>query len=102
MVILSDIKSKLKEELVLAKSIWIATAMISNSGWSFVQENLSPDVTQFFLIGIDLATEPKVFEAILDKPIINARIFETKYTFHPKVYLIQRKDNLYVAFVGSS
>jgi HKD family nuclease len=102
MGIISNIKSRLKEELNLAKSVWIATAMISNKGWSFLKKNIDPASTQFYLIGIDLATDPSVFEDILKHPDINARIYQTQYTFHPKVYLIQKADTSYTAFIGSS
>lgn len=102
MIIESNIKSKIQLELINAKSIWIATAMISYNGWNFIQNNLPQDVEQNLLIGIDLATEPKVFENLLDNLHINARIYETDYTFHPKVYIIQKKDNSFTAFIGSS
>ncbi|WP_282069925.1 phospholipase D-like domain-containing protein [Olleya namhaensis] len=102
MIIESNIKSNIKKELINSKSVWIASAMISYSGWSFLQKNIKKNTTQFYLIGIDLSTDPKVFESILKNLEINARVYETKYTFHPKVYLIQKEDNSFTAFVGSS
>lgn len=56
MIIHTDIKQKLKAELLESKSVWIATAMISYNGWKFIQKNLSKEVEQHFLIGIDLKT----------------------------------------------
>jgi hypothetical protein len=35
MVIENNIKSKIKSELIDAKSFWIATAIIPNNGWYF-------------------------------------------------------------------
>ncbi|GJN57566.1 NgoFVII family restriction endonuclease [Elizabethkingia anophelis] len=102
MIIHTEIKQKLQVELLEAKSIWIATAMISYNGWKFIKENLSKDTEQHFLIGIDLATEPKVFEELLNKLHINSRVYQTNYTFHPKVYLLQKRDNSFTAFIGSS
>jgi phosphatidylserine/phosphatidylglycerophosphate/cardiolipin synthase-like enzyme len=102
MIIHSNIKDTLKKELTLSKSIWIASAMITNSGWDFIQKCLPQNAIQFYLIGIDLATEPEVFESILAKSEINARIYETQYTFHPKVYLIKKNDDTFTAFIGSS
>lgn len=102
MIIHTDIKQKLKAELLESKSVWIATAMISYNGWQFIQENLSKDTEQHFLIGIDLATEPKVFEELLNNLHINARVYQANYTFHPKVYLLQKNDNSFTAFIGSS
>ncbi|MBX2949276.1 MAG: NgoFVII family restriction endonuclease [Crocinitomicaceae bacterium] len=102
MIIHTEIKQKLQVELLEAKSIWIATAMISYNGWKFIKENLSKDTEQHFLIGIDLATEPKVFEELLNNLHISARVYQTNYTFHPKVYLLQKRDNSFTAFIGSS
>lgn len=102
MIIHNNIKSKLQTELQDASSVWIASAMISYSGWNFIQNSIPQNTIQFYLIGADLATEPKVFESILSKSEINARIYETDFTFHPKVYLIKKKDNVYTAFIGSS
>lgn len=102
MIIPINVKSNLRTELSSARSIWIASAMISKSGWSFLQKSIPKSATQTYLIGIDLATEPKVFESILAQIDINARVYETKYTFHPKVYLIQKEDDTFTAFIGSS
>src|SRR5690606_4035918 len=102
MIVHHNIKSKFESELQNASSIWIASAMISYSGWDFIQKAIPPAATQFYLIGIDLSTEPKVFESILDNSEINARIYETQFTFHPKVYLIKKHDGTFTAFIGSS
>ena len=102
MIIQSKIKQAIKNELICSKSFWIATAMISNNGWNFIQKNILKDTEQHFLIGIDLATDPKVFEALLDNLNINARVYQTHFTFHPKVYIFQKVDNSYVAYIGSS
>lgn len=102
MIIETNIKSKIKSELIDAKSFWIATAMISNNGWNFIQKYISKDTEQHFLIGIDLATDPIVFDALLNNLNINARVYQTNFTFHPKVYIFQKSDNTYVAYIGSS
>jgi hypothetical protein len=102
MIVGSDIKKVLTSELIHSKSIWIASAMISNRGWLFLQKSIPQTATQTYLIGIDLATDPKVFDSILTLVDINARVYETKYTFHPKVYLIQKEDDTFIVFIGSS
>lgn len=102
MIIHANIKSQLETELQNSSSVWIASAMISYSGWDFIQKAIPLTATQFYLIGIDLATEPKVFESILSKSEINARIYESQFTFHPKVYLIKKIDGTFTAFIGSS
>jgi HKD family nuclease len=102
MIVGNEIKQLLTSELNHSKSIWIASAMISHSGWLVLQNSIPQTTTQTYLIGIDLATDPKVFESILAHLDINARVYETKYTFHPKVYLIQKEDDTFTAFIGSS
>ena len=93
MIIHTEIKQKLQVELLEAKSIWNATAMISYNGWKFIQENLSNNSEQHFLIGIDLATEPKVFEELLNNLHINARCvkspdFEPQHKTHRSFLII--------------
>ncbi len=102
MIVHHNIKSKLESELQSASSLWIASAMISYRGWDFIQKSIPLNTVQYYLIGIDLATEPEVFESILTKSEINARIYETQFTFHPKVYLIKKNDDTFTAFIGSS
>jgi hypothetical protein len=102
MIIHSNIKNSLEAELKQAKTVWVASAMISYSGWMVLQKSIPQTATQTYLIGIDLATDPKVFESILAQLDINARVYETKYTFHPKVYLLQKEDDTFTAIIGSS
>ena len=49
MIIETNIKSKIKSELIDAKSFWIATAMISNNGWHFIQKNISKGTENIFI-----------------------------------------------------
>ncbi|MBP9152390.1 MAG: hypothetical protein KBF73_08920 [Flavobacteriales bacterium] len=102
MSIKPNIKSSLEAELKEAKSIWLASAMITTDGWNFIKSSIPKGTVEHYLIGIDLSTSPSVFESILANKTINARVYQTKYTFHPKVYLIEKKDGLLTAFVGSS
>lgn len=102
MIVHANIKSRLESELQNASSLWIASAMISYIGWNFIQKSIPSNTVQYYLIGIDLATEPEVFESIFSKSEINARIYETQFTFHPKVYLIKKNDDTFTAFIGSS
>lgn len=102
MILYNDIKTTIQAELTRAKSVWIASAMISNNGWSFIQKHLPASATQNYVIGIDLSTDPRVLESIFKNTKINARIYEMQFTFHPKVYLIQRLDSSFTCFIGSS
>lgn len=86
----------------LASNVWIASAMISRHGWNFLQECIPKTAVQSYLIGIDLATEPYVFEKVLANLNLNARVYESEYTFHPKVYIIKKPGDKLIAFIGSS
>jgi len=102
MIITTDLKKHLEHEITNASCVWIASAMISLNGWRFLQRNIPESAFQFFLIGIDLSTAPSVFEEILSKPEIGARVYEADYTYHPKVYIIKKGNGELAAFIGSS
>lgn len=102
MIISNNIKKALASELRNAKAIWFATAMISSYGWNFLQKNISKETTQHYLIGVDLSTSPYVFEELLKLPEVHSRVYETQFTYHPKVYIIEKEDNELTAFIGSS
>lgn len=102
MIIDTKIKDYLQMELTQAKEIWIASAIISDSGWSFIQKELPENAIQNYLIGIDLSTPPSVFKSILNNLEINARVFKNDFTFHPKVYIIKKTNEFLTAFIGSS
>lgn len=103
-MIIKKIKTVLTNDLKEAQSIWIASAMISYDGWLTIQNNLPEVTTQYYLIGVDLLTDPKVLDLIVKnrEKEINAKVYETQFTFHPKVYLIQKNNGSFTAFVGSS
>ena len=102
MIIEHNIKKHLQSELKSAKSVWIASAMISSSGWGFLKKNIPQTAKKYFLLGIDLATAPSVFEDLILQPTISSRILETAYTYHPKVYIVERNNGILTAFIGSS
>ena len=101
-MIVENLKERLCAELSKSASVWIASALISRSGWEILQANIPADTDQHFLIGTDLSTPPMVFEALLAAPDISARVFGNQYNYHPKVYIIQRSKGQFVAFVGSA
>ncbi|RZJ76276.1 MAG: hypothetical protein EOO45_02805, partial [Flavobacterium sp.] len=72
-------------ELKTAKKLWVASAMISSSGWHFIQAHLPTEfVEQHYLLGTDLATHPKVFEILLANLHINARVFARDIPIIPR------------------
>lgn len=102
MILHANIKEILTEELTGAKSVWIASALISRKGLKFIQDHIPKTAKQSYLIGIDLNTEPEVFEQLYANNDHNARVYRSSYTYHPKVYLIQHVDGTFRAIIGSS
>ena len=82
-----------------ADECWIAVALMSRSGYEFLQGLLPADCPRHYLVGTWLPTDAGVLKDLLDQGY-NARIF-THSGFHPKLYLL-RKRNKYTAFLGSS
>ncbi|MBK0370173.1 phospholipase D-like domain-containing protein [Flavobacterium agrisoli] len=103
-MIVTNLKSDFEELLVKANEIWFAVALVKESTLAFIQESITDNCKQNYLVGIDLPTNPKVLrnmQSQLKNDLFNAAIYKTEYNFHPKVYLFNVNNN-YTAFVGSS
>lgn len=98
-----NIEDELKTAFSNAKEIWVAVAMMNNGGFTLFKD-LSNEVTQNIVVGIDLPTPPQTLRKLLNKcsSHFSAKIYESEYTYHPKLYIIQNVDGMYCAFVGSS
>lgn len=103
-----EIKLKLLNDLKLAlkdcEEIWIAVAMISDSGFDIIQKNINPTAKQNYLVGIGLPTSPNVLKQLMlaeSNGLFQSKIYNKPDTlFHPKIYIIKTNEKL-VAFVGS-
>jgi len=101
-------KLKLSTEFNLilkdCEEIWIAVAMVSDSGYKYIQDHISKTAKQNFLVGIGLPTSPMVLRQLKEKD--GNGLYESKIhhksneLFHPKVYIIKSNGKL-TAFVGS-
>lgn len=98
------LSSELNQTLKNCDEIWVAVALISDSGFKFIQDNISQTAKQNYLVGIGLPTSPKVLSQLKDKEgngLFQSRIYhKVNMLFHPKVYLI-RTGNKLTAYVGS-
>ncbi len=47
MIVYANIKSQIETELQNASSVWITSAMISYSGWDFIQKTIPPKAIQY-------------------------------------------------------
>lgn len=94
----------LAPELNNASEVWIAVALMKDSAFDSIQNIISPNCKQHYLVGIDLPTTPSVLRTLMSKLVpdtLEGAIYKSDFNFHPKVYLIKTQDK-YVAFVGSS
>lgn len=96
-----DLAASLKD----ADELWLATALINDEGFKFLQSNLPAHTVQHILVGIDLPTTVSVLKTILSRLLpatFEGRICRPEAgVFHPKTYVIRRGE-LYIAFVGSA
>ncbi|RXM44176.1 phospholipase D family protein [Flavobacterium sp. YO64] len=100
-----NLESRLKPILQQAKSFYIATALISEAGYRFIEKNAPENCRRHYIIGIDLGINPKILEKLLTKSIqgaIHVKLCKTQHTFHPKVYLIEKNDGTFAVIIGSA
>jgi HKD family nuclease len=99
-----QLQPQLKKVLPEAKNVYIATALIKNYGYQFIEQWLPDTAKRYYLIGLNLPSDAAVFEQMLHVPATrgHTRIFADAQTFHPKVYLIERRSGQWIAFIGSA
>jgi len=104
-MVVSTLSENLYTNLKQAKEIWIATGMVSDKGFHFLNSLVQPSTIRNFLIGVDLPTSIEVLKEIFSNlvpSLYSAKIGRSDLgIFHPKLYLI-KKDAEYIAYVGSA
>lgn len=98
-LILAGCGPELRHYLEAAEECWIAVALLSRTGFDYLQQHLPTSCEQHYLIGTWLPSDASVLKDLLERGE-DARIF-TNSGFHPKLYLF-RQGKKYTAFVGSS
>ncbi|KAA2215745.1 phospholipase D family protein [Maribacter flavus] len=93
------LKSEFERIVRRADEILVASAMLTLDGLNYF-ERRKPECIFNILVGIDLPTQPKALQKLLDNGI-DAKIYNIKgQFFHPKVYLF-RIGEQWTGFVGS-
>ncbi len=96
--------AELATHLTNCDEMWLAVALISDKGYSFIQENINQEAKQHYLVGIGLPSSPAVLATLMQKEnseTCTSRVYHRPGDFfHPKVYLSRRGDRL-TAFVSS-
>ncbi len=105
---MTKVVTKLSDELIAklknADEIWIAVALLTENGLSFIQGHLLKSCKQNFLVGIDLPTDPKALRKLYSDQLMSnlaIKVYTEKECYHPKLYLIREK-NKYIAVIGSA
>ncbi|MBO0324054.1 phospholipase D family protein [Muricauda sp. CAU 1633] len=102
--VITKLSSIIKSEFKKADEIWVAVALLNNSGLNLVLESLKKGCIKNFLIGIDLPTDPKALKKLYKLQFtsnFNVRIYTNTQYFHPKLYLSKNKTEL-TAVIGSA
>ncbi|HTA84465.1 MAG TPA: phospholipase D-like domain-containing protein [Bacteroidia bacterium] len=96
--------SEFEKLLKDCEEIWFAVAMISDSGFKYIQNHINQTARQNYIVGVGLPTSPRVLKKlkdVQDKGFIKSRIYKkTGELFHPKAYILKTNKELTV-FIGS-
>ena len=90
-----------------ASELYVAVALLKDFGLNFIETTIPEDCKRKYLVGIHLPTSPNALRSLLQfqtqKPMcIEAKIYDGGEVYHPKVYIIKKQSNEWVAFIGSS
>jgi HKD family nuclease len=99
----NNLQTELQRLLPLADELWVAIALMNESGFTFLEQTVSSTAIRNYVVGVDLPTSPDVLRELMQREkagVLSARIFKTKKYFHPKLYIL-RTGTSYTAFVGS-
>jgi len=102
--VITQLSTKIKSEFKKADEIWVAVALLNNSGLKLILDSLKEGCKKNFLVGIDLPTDPKALRKLYELQLtseFNVRIHTEKQYFHPKLYLSKNKSE-FIGFIGSA
>jgi HKD family nuclease len=99
----SQIKSLLQSDFADAEEIWIAVAMMNYQGYNLLK-HLNQDVRINIIVGIDLPTPPGILKKLQERAssTFSAKVCKTDYIFHPKLYIVKKKNGAHITYIGSS
>ena len=86
-----------------AKEIWIAVALLQKHIAKQLLSNANIQDTNLIhiIVGIDLPTEPSAIETLYNAGC-DIQVCKSNVTFHPKVYVVKRRNGKYSSIVGSA
>jgi HKD family nuclease len=86
-----------------SKETWIAVALMQNDIAVKLLKSLSykDNGLIHIVIGIDLSTEPEALETLYNAGC-DVKIYSSDITFHPKVYVVKKRNGRYSSIIGSA
>lgn len=103
---ISHLESDLKIFLNNACELYVAVALMNSYGLDFLEDNISPQCSRKYLVGVNLPTHPDVLLRLFEMGGFNdpifSKIFTLRENYHPKVYIIRGHDRKLTAYVGSA
>nr|WP_287939339.1 phospholipase D family protein [Algoriphagus sp.] len=101
--IIQQLGPELKKSLKEAEEVWVAVALMNETGLQEIESSIPDSAKVTYILGIHLPTHPRVLKQLSQQELISEQIrlfLYRKTVYHPKVYLIKRKDG-FTCFIGS-
>lgn len=104
---LPHLETSLLQNLSNAEEVFIAVALMKSYGLNAIEEAMPENCSRKYLVGIHLPTPPDILRKILKLQENNpgkvfAKVHNSEQNYHPKVYIIKKKDGELIAFIGSA
>lgn len=104
---IENLESELIPHLKEAKEIHIAVALMNSYGLDTIEETIPEDCLRKYLVGIHLPTPPNILQRLMESESrnsakISSKVHVSHSNYHPKVYVIRKKDDQLIAFIGSA
>lgn len=101
--IIQQLGPELKKDLKEAEEVWVAVALMNETGLQEIESHIPATAKVTYILGIHLPTHPKVLKRLFQQELVSEQVrlfLYRKTVYHPKVYLIKKKDG-FTCFIGS-
>lgn len=104
---IENLESELLPNLREAKEIHVAVALMNAYGLDKIEETIPEDCLRKYLVGTHLPTPPDILQRLMesesqDSTKISSKVHVSHSNYHPKVYVIRKKNDQLIAFIGSA
>lgn len=104
---IENLESELLPHLREAIEIHVAVALMKHHGLETLEKSVPEECFRKYLVGTHLPTPPEILQRLLeleshDGTNISSRVHISHSNYHPKVYIIRKKNDRFIAFIGSA